>query len=122
MLYVSGNSSRGSVSTQMGVMGREMGGRFKRDGTYVYLWLIHAEVGWKTAKFYKAIILQLKKNKKNFKKGYVHPNVDCSTIYNSQDTGTIYMSINRGMGKEDVVSSYNGILLGHKKVMNLGNL
>ena len=62
MLYVSGNSSRGSVSTQMGVTGRETGGRFKRDGTYVYLWLIHAEVGWKTAKFYKAIILQLKKN------------------------------------------------------------
>ena len=25
-------------------MGREMGGRFKREGIYVYLWLIHAEV------------------------------------------------------------------------------
>ena len=24
--------------------GREMGGRFKREGTYVYLWLIHVEV------------------------------------------------------------------------------
>ena len=24
--------------------GREMGGRFKRDGIYVYLWLIHVEV------------------------------------------------------------------------------
>ena len=24
--------------------GREMGGRFKREGMYVYLWLIHAEV------------------------------------------------------------------------------
>ena len=23
---------------------REMGGRFKREGTYVYLWLIHVEV------------------------------------------------------------------------------
>ena len=24
--------------------GREMGGRFKREGTYVYLWLIHVGV------------------------------------------------------------------------------
>jgi len=24
--------------------GREMQGRFKREGIYVYLWLIHAEV------------------------------------------------------------------------------
>ena len=24
--------------------GQEMGGRFKREGVYVYLWLIHAEV------------------------------------------------------------------------------
>ena len=46
-------------------MGREMGGRFKREGEYVYLWLIHVGVLWKTAKFYKAIILQLKKKKKH---------------------------------------------------------
>ena len=25
-------------------MGKEMGGRFKREGIYVYLWLIHVEV------------------------------------------------------------------------------
>ena len=25
-------------------MGRQMGGRFKREGIYVYLWLIHIEV------------------------------------------------------------------------------
>ena len=25
-------------------MGKEMGGSFKREGIYVYLWLIHAEV------------------------------------------------------------------------------
>ena len=25
-------------------MGREMGGRFKREWIYVYLWLIHVEV------------------------------------------------------------------------------
>ena len=42
-------------------MGREMGGRFGREGTWVYLWLILVDVGQKTTKFCKAIILQLKK-------------------------------------------------------------
>ena len=41
-------------------MGREMGGRFKREGTYVYLWLIHVDIWRKTTKLCKAIILQLK--------------------------------------------------------------
>ena len=41
-------------------MRREMGGRFKREGIYVYLWLIHVEVLQKTTKFCKAIFLQLK--------------------------------------------------------------
>ena len=36
--------NRGSVSIQRGGMGREMGGRFKRKGIYVYLWLIHVEI------------------------------------------------------------------------------
>ena len=35
-----------------------MGGRFKRDGIYVYLWLIHVEVWQKTTKFCKAIFFQ----------------------------------------------------------------
>ena len=39
-----------------------MGGSFKREGIYVYLWLIHVEVRQKTAKFCKSIILQ-EKNK-----------------------------------------------------------
>ena len=34
----------GSVSTYRGGMGREIGGSFKREGTYVYLWLIHVQV------------------------------------------------------------------------------
>ena len=34
----------GSVSTYRGGMGWEMGGSFKREGTYVYLWLIHVQV------------------------------------------------------------------------------
>ena len=39
-------------------MRREVGRRFKREGIYVYLWLIHVEVYQKTTKFCKAIILQ----------------------------------------------------------------
>ena len=37
LLYDSGNSNRGSVSTKSGGMGREMGERFKREGIYVGL-------------------------------------------------------------------------------------
>ena len=44
-------------------MGREMGGRVKREGVYAYLWLIHIEISQKTTKFSKAIILQLIKLK-----------------------------------------------------------
>ena len=64
LLYGSGNSNRGSVSNWRGEMGREMGGSFKREGTYVYLWLIHVEVWQKTTEFCKAIILQLTKQNK----------------------------------------------------------
>ena len=41
-------------------MGREMGERFKREATYVYLWLIHVDVWQKPAQCCEAIILQLK--------------------------------------------------------------
>ena len=37
LLYDSVNSNQGSVTTQRGGMGWEVGGRFKRKGTYVYL-------------------------------------------------------------------------------------
>ena len=43
-LYDSGNPNRGSVSGCRDGMEREMGSSFRREGTYVYLWLIHDEV------------------------------------------------------------------------------
>ena len=43
-----------------------MGGRFKREGTYVYLWLIDVDVWQKPTQYCKAIILQLKMLKKEF--------------------------------------------------------
>ena len=43
-----------------------MGGKFTREGLYVYLWLIHVALLQKTTKFYKAIILQLKKKQRHY--------------------------------------------------------
>ena len=51
-------------------------------------------------------------------KGYMHLNVFCSTVYNSQDMETTEISINRWMDKEDMVHIYNWIQLGHKKEQN----
>ena len=62
LLYDSGNSNRASVSTQRGGMGREMEGRFRREGTQVNLWLIqhqnYVDVWQKPTQYYKAIIFQ----------------------------------------------------------------
>ena len=44
LLYDSGNSNRGSVIIQKGGMGKEMGERFRREGIWVYLWLILVDV------------------------------------------------------------------------------
>ena len=51
--------------------GWDGGGSFKREGIYVYLWLIHVEVWQRTAEFCRAIILQLKKKKINLKKSHL---------------------------------------------------
>ena len=44
-------------------MGWDAGGKLKREGTYVHLWLNHVVVGQKSTQYCKAIILQLKINK-----------------------------------------------------------
>ena len=44
-------------------MGKEVEGRLKVEGTYIYLWLIHVDVWQKPTQYCKAIILQLKINK-----------------------------------------------------------
>ena len=51
-------------------------------------------------------------------KRYMHPCVHNSSIHNSQDVETILKSIDRGMGKEDVVHIYSGTLPSHKKECN----
>ena len=44
--------------------GVRMRGRLKREGTYVYLWLMHTVVWQKVTQHCKALILQLKLNLK----------------------------------------------------------
>ena len=51
-------------------------------------------------------------------KRYTHPNIHCSTIYNSQHMEATLMYIRRGLDEEDVLYPYNGILLSHKKECN----
>ena len=42
---------------QRGGMELGMGGRFKREGPYVYLWLIHVDVWQKPTQYCKAVVL-----------------------------------------------------------------
>ena len=48
---------------------KEIKGRFKREGTHVYLWLIHIDVWEKPSQYCKVSIFQIKI--KNFKKSFV---------------------------------------------------
>ena len=59
-------------------------------------------------------ISEKKKNTSNLKR-YKHSSVNSSTVYNCQDMEAIQTSIDREVGKEDVVYLHNGILLSHKK-------
>ena len=58
--------------------GWEVGGRFKREGTYVHLWLTYVDVWWKPTQYCSAIILQLKIN---YTKNTSIENVPTSTKY-----------------------------------------
>ena len=49
---------RGQNLDKKGGMGWEVGGRFKRERTYVHLWLIHVAVWQKPTQYCKAITLQ----------------------------------------------------------------
>ena len=40
-------------------MGWDMGGRFKREGTYVYLGLIHVNIWQKPTQYCKAAVFQI---------------------------------------------------------------
>ena len=62
--YLTYMQSIGNAGLDKAQAGIKISGRFKREGMYVYLWLILVEVCKKTTKFCKAIILQLKTKQK----------------------------------------------------------
>ena len=62
--YMAEKLTQGLFINLGGGMGRELVGTFKREGIYVYLWLIQVEVWQKTTKFCKAIILQKKEKER----------------------------------------------------------
>ena len=62
LLYNTGSSTQYYMTIQMDGIGWGVGRRFKREGTCVYLWLIHVFVWQKPTQNCKAIIPQLKKN------------------------------------------------------------
>lgn len=49
-------------------MGKDLGGSFKREGVYVYVWLIHIALEQKLIRYWKAIILQWKNPIKTLEK------------------------------------------------------
>ena len=59
-MYDSGDSNRGSVTIHKD-MGREIGGKFRKEGRWVYLWVILVDVWQKATKFCESNIIQLKK-------------------------------------------------------------
>ena len=64
--YDSGNSNWGSVTTLGGQNGWEVGGRFKSEGTYVYLWLIRVDVWQKSNQHCKSNYPSIKHKFKKF--------------------------------------------------------
>ena len=62
LLYDSGSSNWCSVTTYRDDMGWEVGQNFKREETYLYLWLIHVDAWQKPIQYCKAIIFHFKTN------------------------------------------------------------
>ena len=55
LLYDAGSSTQCSVTSWRGGMGWGVGGRFKREGTYVYRWLIHVVLWQKPTQIVKQL-------------------------------------------------------------------
>ena len=66
-------------------MGREVEGRFKREGTYVYLRLVYVDVRQPLTQYCQAIILQLKKKGNCVNKGWVSHAEGCGKVQKWSD-------------------------------------
>ena len=72
MLYDTGSSNSVLCDNLEGWDGWEVGRRLKREGTYIYLWLIHADIWQKPTQHSKAIVPQLKIKDKTKKENLHH--------------------------------------------------
>ena len=70
LLYDAGNPKLVLCDSLEGWVG--WGGRFKREWTYVYLWLTHVDVWQTPSQYCKVIILQLKIKVKEKKKAFAY--------------------------------------------------
>ena len=68
MLYEAESSNSVLYDNLEDGLGWEVGGKFKKEGTYVYLWLTHVDVWQKPMRYCKAITPQLKTKKIKIKK------------------------------------------------------
>ena len=50
------------MTTERGGVGREVGEGLKTEGTYLHLWLTHADAWQRPRQHWKATLLQLKTN------------------------------------------------------------
>ena len=95
---------RATVKTRHG----EVGGRFKREGTQAYLWLIHVDVWQKPAQYCKVIILQLKKMKAKeqisgqMRQQILYKSSPASFFLGRQDTDLLAESQEKGKGLNGV--------------------
>ena len=98
-VYNTGRSTQCSVTTQRGEMGREMGGGPRREGTYVYLWLIHLDVWQKPTQCCKTTIIKSYGNKVGvcqffFIISIKHLNNQCTTLRSLKGKQKYYFEIN----------------------------
>ena len=70
-------------------MGREVGGMFKCEGTWVNLKLIQVDVWQKPMQYRKAIILQLKVNKHNLSLPLPSPRLHLSFLFFTSHTSAV---------------------------------
>ena len=76
---------------------RGVEGRFKREGAYVYLWLIHVDVWQKPTQYCIVIMLQLRKKVYQEKKKTLGLNLESQNLYKENKTiqGNTKLDLNK---------------------------
>ena len=89
-------------------MGRELEGRFGREGIWVYLWLILVDVWQKTTKFCKAVIQKVAQKKKK-KSDIQYDCIQYDSIYSDSEIAQLCPTLCDPMDSSPPGSSVHGI-------------